>query len=638
MKIVKIELNDFRGFPSPEVFDLDGGKNLLLYGENGSGKSSLYRALVEFLNLDPNALPFHNHRNIFSAGSGNTPRVDGKVCLELEDSSRHEWRCLGTRPHGDQALPQTTRERWVDTSRRASLLEYRSLLMTNFNVKNVKERLFDLSVTTLLANVPVVGAGGRVRTLSHLWADFRGSKPKKRTRNPLRQLAAAEKEFNDGFRGILPDVQRTVTDILGYFTGTGLEVRLDLPIVHFNCSPRYSRDWGFENRFLDFEVKLNGVPIPDWNNFLNEARLSALAISLYLTGAILSNPRPPASVATPTKLLVLDDVLIGLDLSNRLPVLRILEERFADYQVILLTHDHVWFEMAQLALMNPAQWTVYEMHSQQVKEGPLVFDAPVLKPQTEKLAEHFLLLAEAHLNVKHDLRTAALHARAAFEVKLKSYCSKRKIQVPYDLEGRHLNTDHFLQGIERRLLWDGKMPKSLFTLQRIKLFRSGVLNPLAHFHPVTLAPGEVDAAIQAVKKLDFADGTTNFAKNASDLLQKPTPTSEELVEAACWLRTTFEVDLRGLLKRHNGKVAFRDDWTKFTLAELWDSAKEAMKHLNMAAATPLITDIESQHSIFLDDWTYSLVSGLDKAALDAAWALLRDPTPGLVQTRLATFA
>ncbi|MBT0651545.1 AAA family ATPase [Geomobilimonas luticola] len=636
MKISKIELKDFRGFPAPEVFDLAGGKNLLLYGENGSGKSSLYKALVEFLNLDPKAQPFHKHRNIFSAGPDKSC-IDGHVSLELSDGTLHVWHCLGSRPHGDRTLPQATRERWVDTARRASLLEYRSLLQTNFNVADVREKLFELAVTTLLANVPIVGTGGRVRSLSQLWADFRGSKPKRRTRNQLRQLAAAEKEFNDGFSGILPDVQRAVTEILRYFTGAGLEIRLDVPTVHYDCTPHYSRDWGFKNKFLDFEVELNGVQIPDWNTFLNEARLSALAISLYLAGAILSNPRPPASVATPTKLLVLDDVLIGLDLSNRLPVLRILEERFADYQVILLTHDHVWFEMAQLALMNPTQWTVYEMHRQKVKEGTFVFDAPVLKPQTEKLAEHFLLLAEEHLNVKHDLRTAALHARAAFEVKLKSYCSKRKIQVPYDLEGRHLNTDHFLLGIERRLLWDGKMPKSLFTLQRIKLFRSGVLNPLAHFHPVTLAPGEVDAAIQAVKKLDFADGTTNFAKNTFDLLQKPTPTSEELLDAACWLRTTFEVDLRGLLKRYDGKVTFRDDWTKFTLAELWESAKEAMNRVNAAVAAPLIADIEAQRSIFLDDWNYALVNTFDKPTLDAAWNVLRTPPPETVQTRLAAF-
>ena len=53
MKITKIEIKHFRGFPGPAVytFDLPGGKNLLLYGENGSGKSSLYHALNQLFNL-----------------------------------------------------------------------------------------------------------------------------------------------------------------------------------------------------------------------------------------------------------------------------------------------------------------------------------------------------------------------------------------------------------------------------------------------------------------------------------------------------------------------------------------------------------------------------------------------------------
>ena len=60
MKLAKIELKDFGGFHRLEsfTFDLGGGKNLLLYGESGSSKSSLYRKLVEFFNLDPKARPF----------------------------------------------------------------------------------------------------------------------------------------------------------------------------------------------------------------------------------------------------------------------------------------------------------------------------------------------------------------------------------------------------------------------------------------------------------------------------------------------------------------------------------------------------------------------------------------------------
>ncbi|HAB16475.1 MAG TPA: hypothetical protein DCE44_08490 [Verrucomicrobiales bacterium] len=48
MKITEISLQGFRAFDEPFDLDLDGGKNLLLHGENGSGKSSIYLALKRF--------------------------------------------------------------------------------------------------------------------------------------------------------------------------------------------------------------------------------------------------------------------------------------------------------------------------------------------------------------------------------------------------------------------------------------------------------------------------------------------------------------------------------------------------------------------------------------------------------------
>ena len=50
IKIDKIQLNNFRFFTDESkhnTFEIDG-KNMLVYGENGSGKSSLFRAF-EFL-------------------------------------------------------------------------------------------------------------------------------------------------------------------------------------------------------------------------------------------------------------------------------------------------------------------------------------------------------------------------------------------------------------------------------------------------------------------------------------------------------------------------------------------------------------------------------------------------------------
>ena len=41
MRIAKVSLQNFRAFDEPFELDLDGGKNLLLHGENGSGTSGL---------------------------------------------------------------------------------------------------------------------------------------------------------------------------------------------------------------------------------------------------------------------------------------------------------------------------------------------------------------------------------------------------------------------------------------------------------------------------------------------------------------------------------------------------------------------------------------------------------------------
>lgn len=47
--ITQIEIDGFKAFPTNFKLDLGTGKNLLLYGENGSGKSSLYYALHALL-------------------------------------------------------------------------------------------------------------------------------------------------------------------------------------------------------------------------------------------------------------------------------------------------------------------------------------------------------------------------------------------------------------------------------------------------------------------------------------------------------------------------------------------------------------------------------------------------------------
>ena len=66
LRIQRLSLTDFRAFPGPAPvhFELEG-KNLLVYGENGAGKSSLFHALREFFALQPSQ-PLHGYQNVFS--------------------------------------------------------------------------------------------------------------------------------------------------------------------------------------------------------------------------------------------------------------------------------------------------------------------------------------------------------------------------------------------------------------------------------------------------------------------------------------------------------------------------------------------------------------------------------------------
>jgi len=78
MRITKIEIENFRAFYNNYVIDLGkDGKNLLVYGENGSGKSSLFKALKYFLDSHRKRLNFLDYKNIFN------PKDEGHIKVSL---------------------------------------------------------------------------------------------------------------------------------------------------------------------------------------------------------------------------------------------------------------------------------------------------------------------------------------------------------------------------------------------------------------------------------------------------------------------------------------------------------------------------------------------------------------------------
>jgi hypothetical protein len=71
--------------------------------------------------------------------------------------------------------------------------------------------------------------------------------------------------------------------------------------------------------------------------FLSESQLNSLGIAFFLAAAKQFNKV--------NKFFVLDDVLVSFDRNYRFRLLELLADEFADYQIILLTHEEYWHQM-----------------------------------------------------------------------------------------------------------------------------------------------------------------------------------------------------------------------------------------------------------------------------------------------------
>ena len=172
VKIKCIEITNFRAFPNhgePFAIELEG-KSLLLFGENGSGKSSLFLAMQEFLNLDPMADPYETYCNLFTEDEIG-PR--GAICVELEDGRRLLWdrNDSGIRAHHSATIPRGDAALLVDGARRAGLLSYLSILQTRVGEGTQAERLFHVAVNSILNGVQVP-SGGTERSIHELWINL----------------------------------------------------------------------------------------------------------------------------------------------------------------------------------------------------------------------------------------------------------------------------------------------------------------------------------------------------------------------------------------------------------------------------------------------------------------------------------
>lgn len=373
-RLHRIEIRNFKAFREFS-FDL-GGRHLLLYGANGSGKSSLYWALYTFLQSARKPTPGvakyfdpadpQNLLNIHEQNEA-APKP-GEIALTLRD--------VGTK---------------IDTTYRISKADHSTLnhptilkgdLASDFvtyrfffgfsNFRN-SER-FDLWSLFEAEILPFCVSTGGGATPLQQWERIRSG-----VANPAGSrglggadayaaFTAATNQFADTLKSVVDDISKEAQKFYDQHFAQGDPVPLKLALgvtrpPSFSGTTRQTSQ--FRKPILELHIEVAGKVIKRPQSFLNEAKMTQLALSVRFAASLVNLHE------SDLKLLVLDDLLVSLDMSNRMAVVKILlSGAFGNYQKIILTHDLGFFqEIRRLIGPNHSDWLFSKMTGD-AKQGP----------------------------------------------------------------------------------------------------------------------------------------------------------------------------------------------------------------------------------------------------------------------------
>lgn len=448
MKIARIEMSDFRGVKKGDVpftVDLtDVGKNLLLYGENGSGKSTIALALDRVVRA-------RTHDFKTDANRFRRPDSEQEVFVTVTLSDGKQYTYGNTTNKADPLVVRSL----MDAQLRCGFLGYKVLLRTSFYSGLVQHSLFQLLVTEVLADHRLI-IDGSSQAISTAWRSIVRAKPRRHREYNVPEYHRKIDEFNKALSAAIAEIETTARTFLAYFTRQKVQLRLEYNGAKYNEDDRKL----VEGTIVP-HVEFGSDSHTDFSEWLNEARLSCLALCLHLA-SVKKRDIAPAGNLDPLRILCLDDVLIGLDMSNRRHVLQILTEHFSDFQVFLTTYDRHWFEIAKKEVGD--NWLRAELYEGEDDAGD--FKPILITPSLSDYGQ-----AKAYFE-KKDYAACANYLRKVCEAELKRF-------VP----------EHFLRGEQGRTL--GALYNCFLSYMEkhncdpapyneLRLYMAIILNPFSH--------------------------------------------------------------------------------------------------------------------------------------------------------------
>ncbi|NTU74181.1 AAA family ATPase, partial [Candidatus Roizmanbacteria bacterium] len=281
MRIQTIEITDYKVFLESEKINV-GGKNLFIYGENGSGKSSLYYALKDFFQSSIEDIDLSELENIFISEEkkgGTSVKVTFAMLEQgMRKTKSYELSALknDTRTSNDTSIR--------DANKLKSFLTYKHLLDIHHLKKQHSINLFDLLVKGVLKHFKYSLTFGR--ELGEIWEEVESIIAKPTGREyPISkkkiEVNAALKVFNEAFGELF--MSKSPEYILKHANPILKRFNHNIEVALRYAQARPSKDYTvLEDCHVGITLRYAGKEIQYPHLFLNEARLSAIAISIYL--------------------------------------------------------------------------------------------------------------------------------------------------------------------------------------------------------------------------------------------------------------------------------------------------------------------------------------------------------------------
>lgn len=486
--ITGIKVENYRAFSKLESISIPYNHHLIIYGENGSGKSSLYNAVKDFFNSSDNSSQIFN-LNEFAKAQGNT---NGAITISVEQ--RDSSGVVTTQDYlfTEPVAASTHQKSEIQLANKVKgFLDYKRILRVHGLevAADNKPNIFDLLIKDILCYHRVPNPQGGITTVE-LFSEYNKLADilcTKRRNALIYSSAKVELERLDSeFINLLRRVFSEANTLLSTYFKNKLRLDINYSNLQVDSQKKLTEQISLRVYYAEKEID-------NYHIFLNEARLSALAICLYLASIKIN---PPVDTL---RVLFLDDVFIGLDMSNRIPLLEIIKNEFiqSGFQLFISTYDRQWYELARY-------WFETNKCSVKCIEMFIGDDSNPASPEYPVIIDNrkgYFETAKAHFEHR-DYAAAANCLRKACEAELKRILPKHKqlnanlhTGEIHKIDNLEMLVDNFFEFMAKNNL--NAMPFNLF-----KTYKKIILNPLSHDD--LEAPhykAEIQAGIQIIENL-----------------------------------------------------------------------------------------------------------------------------------------